>query len=657
VKPAVLFLIVAARLAAAAPREPVRFVTAVRHWSLSDTTRVAVEISGDFEFRSARAHNPERVYFDIPNCEPKVAPRQWYTETLEDPLAKRIRVAEHAPGITRVVIELADRTEVSTSQLANPNRLIVALHAGPALPLNTLPSAIAARVPAAPSETPMKTDTALTKEPNMAQSENSRAAAGSTLTAKLVRTVGFNLNGAIDPHLEGHDHGTEGLPRLGRSDDMFIPLNGRAALANEKTADLLLAPAVGDVMITLPVGTGTVVDCPGGVARVATSHPEAVDAVVAGEREVMFQAKALGQATLVVWSKTGERRAYEVTVDPDLAPLRRLLKDTFPGEQIDVRASRDSVALVGRASTQAVADRALALVTPAAKAAVNNLTVAPTAHERQILLRVRFAEVNRTASSELAFNLFSTGAAGTHGTIATGQFPSARIGDVSGTIPGWDPTATKISFSDVLNIFAFRPDLNLGLLIHDLQSRGLLQILAEPNLVATNGKEATFLAGGEFPVPIVQGGANVGAVTVQFKEFGIRLSFLPLFTGTGTLRLHVKPEVSTIDPANGVTVSGFRIPALSTRRVETDVELAEGQSFVIAGLLDEHVIQDLARVPGLADIPLLGALFRSHSLTKSRTELIVVVTPEPRSAMDGPPPVPPMPLPFLEPVVGGERKP
>ena len=188
--------------------------------------------------------------------------------------------------------------------------------------------------------------------------------------------------------------------------------------------------------------------------------------------------------------------------------------------------------------------------------------------------------------------------------------------------------ARTFAVSDILNIFALRPDLKLGMVIRDLQARGLLQILAEPNLVASNGKEASFLAGGEFPVPIVQSGASAGAVTVQFREFGIRLSFLPRLTANRTIKLHVKPEVSTIDSANGVTVSGFRIPALSTRRIETDIELAEGQSFVIAGLMDDRVIENLSHLPGLSRIPVLGVLFRSRSQTKAKTELVVVVTPE-----------------------------
>jgi pilus assembly protein CpaC len=404
--------------------------------------------------------------------------------------------------------------------------------------------------------------------------------------------------------------------------------------------------------IFLTVGRGVVIDCPQGVLRVATSNPEAVDAVSASTQEVLFHAKALGQATLFVWSKTGDRKTYEVTVEPNLDPLRRLMRETFPGEEIDLRASRDSLALVGKVSNQSLADRALALVTASVKGAVSNLRVAPPSADKQVVLHVKFAEVNRTAISQFGINLLSTGVLNTPGRITTGQFASGAPSQLTGSIPGSAAgTASTFSLTDVLNIFAFRPDLNLGVLIRDLQTNGLLQILAEPNLVATNGKEASFLAGGEFPIPVAQAGANAGAISVVYREYGIKLSFLPQITANGTIRLHVKPEVSSLDAGNGVTVSGLNIPALSTRRMETDIELGHGQSFVIGGLIDDRVVQSLSQVPGLAHIPLLGALFKSRSVTKSKNELIVVVTPEMADMSAGAVWDLPMPVPFLPPVL------
>ncbi len=375
--------------------------------------------------------------------------------------------------------------------------------------------------------------------------------------------------------------------------------------------------------IELTVGGSAVIDYPSGISRISTSNPEVVDPVPVSKREVLLQGKSYGLATVVIWSPSGERTFYSVTVGQDLEPLRKLLRETFPRERIEVQAGRDAIALTGEVSTATVAERAVALASPFGKSVVNQLQVARRQEaEKQVLLRVRFAEVDRTAASALGANVILTGALNTVGRTTTGQFPAPNLAQAGAG------TSAVFTLSDALNVFAFRPDLNLGAFVKALQTQGLLQILAEPNLVASEGKEASFLAGGEFPVPVVQGGANVGAVTIQFREFGIRLSFTPLVTDRDTIKLHVKPEVSSLDFANGLQLSGFLVPALSTRRLETHIELRQGQSFAIAGLLDDRVTENLSRVPGLASIPLLGALFKSRQVSKSKTELLVLVTPE-----------------------------
>lgn len=401
----------------------------------------------------------------------------------------------------------------------------------------------------------------------------------------------------------------------------------------------LPAAATDQERLELTVGASAAIDSPSDISRISTSAPEVVDAVAVSRREVLLQAKGAGFSTVVIWSNSGERRFYAVTVSQNLEPVRKLLRETFPGEQIDVQAARDALSLTGRVSTQSVAERASALVAPLAKSVVNNLEVAGPGADPQILLRVRFAELDRTVASSLGFNLISTGAFNTPARTTTGQFPAPfpiqmntpyddKKG-LSGIIPGGNSGYfSNFSISDALNVFAFRPDLNVGAFIQALRTQGVLQILAEPNLVATDGKEASFLVGGEFPVPVVQGGAGVGAVTVMFREFGIRLTFTPRITGHKTIKMHVRPEVSTLDPAAGVVLSGFTIPGLATRRMETHVELAEGQSFVIAGLIDDRATENLAKVPGLANIPILGALFRSRQENKTKTELVVMVTPE-----------------------------
>jgi len=408
----------------------------------------------------------------------------------------------------------------------------------------------------------------------------------------------------------------------------------------------------------LAVGKSVVIDFPADVAKISTSNPDIVDAVAVSTREILLHARGLGFCTVVAWSKNSDRRFYNIVVEHNLEPVRRILKETFPEENIQVQAARDSLTLVGRVSTQAVADRAAALAASLAKAVVNNLQVNPAAVEKQIMLRVKFAELNRSAAEAFAINLISTGAANTVGRTSTGQFSPPQVRDLTGVIPGAAAgTTSTFSLSDVLNIFAFRPDINLAVTVKALHSQGVLQILAEPNLVTTNGKEASFLVGGEFPVPVVQGGANVGAVTIQFREFGIRLNFNPGLTPNGTIRMQVRPEVSTIDLTNAVSISGFTIPALATRRIETNIELNQGQSFVIGGLVDDRVTEQLARIPALSSIPVLGALFRSRNENKTKTELIVLVTPEIIDPLNPPQPraLPAMPKEFMAPAPEGKQ--
>jgi len=420
------------------------------------------------------------------------------------------------------------------------------------------------------------------------------------------------------------------------------------------TAGALSLPAqttAEDLRITL--GKSVVIDYPTDVSRISTSDPAIVDAVAVSTREILLHGKGHGVATVVVWAKTGQRTFYSISVEHNLEPIRKVLKDTFPSEDIHVQAARDSVTLTGLVSNAQVSERAAALVASLSKTVINNLTVAPTAVDKQILLRVKFAELNRTWSQSIGVNLLSTGALNTPGRITTGQFAAPSPTNLSGTIPGQiQGTTSNFSISDALNVFAFRPDLNLAAFVRALQSEGALQILAEPNLVTTNGKEASFLVGGEFPVPVLQGGANAGAVTIQFREFGIRVSFNPSLTNNKTIKMFVRPEVSTIDLANAVSFSGFTIPALATRRMETNIELGEGQSFVIAGLIDDRVNDTMAKVPGLASIPILGVLFKSREERKSKSELVVMVTPEIVNPLNpgDPKPMPSMPREFMVPI-------
>ncbi len=399
--------------------------------------------------------------------------------------------------------------------------------------------------------------------------------------------------------------------------------------------------------LRLTVGKSVVIDYPSDIRQISTSNPEILDASPVTTREILLHGKGLGTATMVVWSKSGQRTFYNVNVELNVDPLRKLLKDSFPNENIRVFSSRDSISLSGKVSSKEIADRAVAASQTFSKVVVNNLGISPGPVEKQILLRVKFAELDRSTSSDFGVNLVTTGALNTIGRTTTG----------ANAPPAVTPDRT-LSISDALNIFAFRPDLNLGAFIKALQSKGVLQILAEPNLVTSNGKEANFLVGGEFPIPIVQGGGNASAISIQFREFGIRLKFTPTITENKTIKLQLKQEVSTIDIANGVSVSGFRIPALSTRRAETDIELQEGQSFIIAGLVDNRETESYSKIPGLGSIPIFGALFKSRSDTKSRSELVVMVTPEITTPLgpNDPKPIPYMPNEFLVPIASPGSK-
>jgi pilus assembly protein CpaC len=410
---------------------------------------------------------------------------------------------------------------------------------------------------------------------------------------------------------------------------------------------------VGDE-IPLTIGKSIVLDIPDEIQRVALTNEEVADAIAISTREVLINAKAEGVTTLVLWSRSGDRTFFTISVAPNIRAVQDHLRATFPGEQVRITSNRGVMTLNGKVSDPAVEERIVSLLQGmGAGAVVSNLELPIPPAERQILLKVKFLEVQRNALREFGTSLFSTGAGGTIGAIGTQQFgatqPPATSGIIGAPLSG---TASTFSFSDTLNIFAFRPDLNLGALVKLLQNRGLSELLAEPNVIATSGKQADLLVGGEFPVPIIQGGSSAGAVTVQFREFGIRIGFLPKFTPRGSIEMHVRPEVSALDYANALQLSGFLIPALATRRVETDVELMPGQSFVIGGLLDRRLIESINRIPGLSKIPLLGELFKSRSRTQNNTELLVIVTPEFPDVIDAGEPHPELNFPreFMGPV-------
>jgi pilus assembly protein CpaC len=407
----------------------------------------------------------------------------------------------------------------------------------------------------------------------------------------------------------------------------------------------------------LLVGRSLVISSPSRIKRISLADPDIAEAIVVSPTQVLVNGKKPGGVSLLIWDESDQSQAFEVSVDIDVLGLSQKIHEVFPAENVHIDTSKDSVILTGKISSSAIADKILEVVKSAAPKVTSMMEV-PASPTGEILLQVRFAEVDRTALNQLGVNLLSTGAGHTIGSISTNQFGGISSWNLSDTFPvrGPQPTGafTTSQITSALNIFLFNPQIHLGVAIQALESKNLFQILAEPNLMTESGKEASFLAGGEFPYPIVQslGGGSTAtpAISVQFKEYGIRLSFTPILMADGTIHLKVKPEVSTLDYSNAVTLSGFTLPALSTRRVESDMNLADGQTFAIAGLVDNRDTEILSKLPGIGEIPVLGNLFKSRSIQKSKNELMVIVTPHvvrPLSP-DQVPHGPNFPKPFLD---------
>ncbi len=395
------------------------------------------------------------------------------------------------------------------------------------------------------------------------------------------------------------------------------------------------------------VGKSLLVNTTERLKRVSVTDPGVADAIVVTPTQILIHGRSPGEVSLLIWDELERSQSFDLRVDVDVSAAAEEEKRIFPDEQINVSASRSAIVLSGHVTTEDVAKKAGQVAEAYTKNVVNVLTYGPVGAQ-EVLLQVKFAEVDRAALKTAGINLFSTGLTNTIGTTTTGQFGGFGPQQITDTVGQTPPFQVNQTVSNVLNVFLFRPDIHMGAVINDLENKSILQILAEPNLIAVNGKEASFLAGGEFPFPIVQPGNGFTAVTISFKEFGVRLKFTPLIMPNGDIHLRVQPEVSTLDFTNALTISGFTVPALSTRRADTEFELKDGQSFVIAGLMDNRVTDVINKLPGLGDIPILGAFFRSKSAQKSKTELMVLCTVH-RIQPDSQSPTPPeYPRPFLD---------
>jgi len=405
--------------------------------------------------------------------------------------------------------------------------------------------------------------------------------------------------------------------------------------------------------MTLTVGRGELLQFTDDVSRVSVSDPTIADAVVVSPNDVVLNGKAPGNTTIMIWH--GDNVSpYTITVEPDLSEIQKQLRATFPAEQIDVSSSKDAIILTGVVSDADVAKQAAAIAAVHAKSVVN-LIQSPPPDSRQVMLQVKFATIDRTTLAQLGVNFFSVNNK-LLGSATTQQFQFPRIGQLqfSQGANGQPQLGNQtVSVTDLLNLFAFRPDLNFGATLRLLQDQNLLEVLAEPNLITVSGKEASFLAGGEFPFPVItttgSGAQAAPVVTIQFRPFGVRLLFTPTVEPNGLIHLRVRPEVSSLDFSNALTIQGFLIPAISSRSAETEVDLHEGESFAIAGLIDNRVTNVVSKIPGIGDVPIIGHLFRSRATQKSNSELLVLITPSfvrPFSAGETPA-LPQFPEPFL----------
>jgi len=410
----------------------------------------------------------------------------------------------------------------------------------------------------------------------------------------------------------------------------------------------------GAAPLRVMVGKSLLINTTERLKRISVTDPTVADALVVTPTQVLVNGLNPGEVSLLIWDELERSRSFDLRVDVDITAATEEMHRLFPDEKINVTPSRSAIVLSGHVTTEDVSKHAGALASAYTKNVVNVLTFGPVGAE-EVLLEVRFAEVDRTAVMQVGANLFMPGLGNTIATSQTGQFGSVNVTRTPASVTSTSssttvtPATTTTTINNFLNLFVARTDINLGAVIEALQQKNLLQILAEPNLIAVNGKEASFLAGGEFPFPVVQPGAGgISTVTVQFREFGVRLKFTPVIQPNGNIHLRVAPEVSTLDFANAVSVSGTTIPAISTRKADTEFELQDGQSFVIAGLLDNRVTNLANKIPFLGDLPIIGNFFKSKSDQKSNSELMVLCTVHRISPSTQAPKGPATPEPFLD---------
>ncbi len=358
--------------------------------------------------------------------------------------------------------------------------------------------------------------------------------------------------------------------------------------------------------------------------RIYIGNPELLQSYTSNPNEVVLTAKVPGSSTVVLWDQANTSYLYSVSADEDSTQLSNALRDAFPEADFLLESHEGRLYLTGTVSSDAMLEAMGKMASSYNKNLVNALRVLPR-HGRQVQLKLRIVEVDRAKAEQFGINFFNNSR--TAVSTTTGQFGGTSVssGSSSGsTSTGSTPT---LSVADPLNFFLYNFKWNFGTTIRDLETKQVLQILAEPTLTTLSGLPARFLSGGEFPVPVVQGGIGTSnAVTIIYRPYGVKVDFTPQVNTDGTIHLKIAPEVSALDYTNSVTVSGTTVPALSTRKAETEIEIKDGQSFVLSGLLDHRTTDSFSKTPGIASVPVLGQLFKSKNVNHSVTELMVIVT-------------------------------
>ena len=372
--------------------------------------------------------------------------------------------------------------------------------------------------------------------------------------------------------------------------------------------------------LDLTVGTSKIVETPNTFKRASLAEPEIADTIVLSTKQVYVTAKKIGTTTLTLWSQNGKvSNVLQVRVTPDVTRLKEQLHALLPDEpDLQVMASQEHITVGGHVTNVEALNRALVIAEPfAPKKIVNMMQVGGV---QQVMMEVKISEMQRGLLNRLGVN-FTRRQLGHHD-FSIGTLNELSTFEANDDTPGGIDLFASAATNAVLGF-------NLGqdawtVTLDMLKEHGLSKSLAEPTLITESGQAASFLVGGEFPVPIPQ---TFNTLSIKFKEFGIGLKFTPTVLSNERISIVVNPEVSELDFANGIQLGGFQVPALITRRVKTVVELGDGQSFAIAGMLQDNIRETIAKYPVLGDIPILGALFRSTSFEKNETELIVIVTP------------------------------